>query len=335
MGTVIHAQSNKSLSQSEMQPLRAASVQFQHTAGQKQINLRIIERFIDQAASEGVALITFPEMCITGYWHVRHLTREQIEQLAEPVPSGPSTQFLLEQSRRHGMTIGAGLIEQAADGALYNSYVVAMPDGRVACHRKLHTFISSHMKSGASYTVFDIPQGHRVGVLTCYDNNIIENARINALMGAEILMAPHQTGGCRSRSPRAMGPIDPALWERRLENPDAIEEEFRGPKGRAWLMRWLPARAHDNGMFLLFSNGVGVDDDEVRTGNAMILDPYGEILVETSRAGDEMVIADLDMSILPTSSGRRWLKVRRPELYEALYTQTGQEQETRSVRFEE
>ena len=83
-----------------------------------------------------------------------------------------------------------------------------------------------------------------------------------------------------------MGLIDPALWHNRHENPEAIEAEFRGPKGRAWLMRWLPARAHDNGLFLLFSNGVGFDDGEVRTGNAMILDPYGEILAETWKAAE-------------------------------------------------
>ncbi len=148
-------------------------------------------------------------------------------------------------------------------------------------------------------------------------------------------MAPHQTGGCRSRSPRAMGAIDPALWHRRREDPAAVESEFRGPKGRGWLMRWLPARAHDNGMYLLFSNGVGVDDDEVRTGNAMILDPYGEVLVETCKADDDMVVADLDASLVPTSSGRRWLRARRPELYEPLTRRTGQEQDTRRVRFGE
>ena len=49
-------------------------------------------------------------------------------------------------------------------------------------------------------------------------------------------------------------------------------------------MRWLPSRAHDNGLFLIFSNGVGADDDEVRTGNAMILDPYGRILAESRRS---------------------------------------------------
>lgn len=156
-------------------------------------------------------------------------------------------------------------------------------------------------------------------------------------MGAEVLLAPHQTGGCRSRSPRAMGAIDTELWLRRNESPEAmaaIEAEFRGLKGRGWLMRWLPARAHDNGMFLIFSNGVGVDDDEVRTGNAMILDPYGEILIESTKAYDDMVIADLDGSVLQTSSGRRWLQARRPELYEPLTIPTGKERDTRSVRFD-
>jgi predicted amidohydrolase len=49
--------------------------------------------------------------------------------------------------------------------------------------------------------------------------------------------------------------------------------------------------APDNGLFLIFSNGVGVVDDEIRTGNAMILDPYGRILAETCKAGDDMVVA--------------------------------------------
>jgi predicted amidohydrolase len=53
-------------------------------------------------------------------------------------------------------------------------------------------------------------------------------------------------------------------------------------------MRWLPACAHDNGLFLVYSNGVGVDD-EIRTGvlslrKPMILAPYGRILAETRKA---------------------------------------------------
>jgi N-carbamoylputrescine amidase len=312
---------------------KAGVVQFQHFPGDKERNLSIIRDFAGQASRQKVDLLAFPEMCITGYWHVRNLSRSEIESLAEPVPSGPSVRELLRLSRRYTMTICAGLIERAEDGKLYNSYVAAMADGRTACHRKLHCFISEYMDSGSEYTVFDTPNGTRAGILTCYDNNILENVRITALKGAEVLLAPHQTGGCSTPSPRCMGRIDPELWETREDNPEAIETELRGPKGREWLMHWLPARAHDNGLFLLFSNGVGPDDDEVRTGNSMIIDPYGDILVETWKAQDDMVIADLDPGILDTCTGRRWITTRRPELYGPLSESTGKEKDTRKARF--
>jgi predicted amidohydrolase len=318
-----------------MRDIRVATVQFQHAPGDRSYNLGRLRHFVTEAARSGAEIIAFPEMCITGYWHVRNLSREGVEALAEPVPDGPSSRLLLDLSREHGMSIGAGLVERADDGRLYNSYLVAMPDGRWAVHRKLHVFVSPFLASGDRYTVFDTPHGCRVGVLICYDNNIVENARATALLGAEILLAPHQTGGCNSVSPRGMKPVDPAIWARRDEDPAAVEAELCGPKGRAWLMRWLPSRAHDNGMFLLFSNGIGPDDDEIRTGNAMVLDPYGEVLAETREPGDAMVIADLDASVLPSSSGRRWLRARRPELYEPLVRRTGQEEDTRRVRFGE
>lgn len=316
-----------------MNKIKVAAVQFNHAPGEKTFNFEKIRSFVHKASTANVDLLVFPEMSITGYWHVRKLSRPEIESLAESVPSGPSTQALLALSSKHNMTIGAGLIEKNRDGNLYNTYVVAMPDGRVTHHRKLHCFISEHMASGNSYTVFDIPQGARVGVLICYDNNIGENVRITALKGAEILLAPHQTGGCDSPSPRCMGKIDLHLWKNREKEPESIEAEFRGPKGREWLMHWLPARAHDNGMFLVFSNGVGIDDDEVRTGNAMILDPYGDILAETWRARDDMVIADLHPEVLDMCTGQRWIKTRRPDLYDPLTELTGKEQNTRTVRF--
>ncbi|WP_428939651.1 nitrilase family protein [Fontivita pretiosa] len=317
-----------------MRPLRAATVQFQSVNGDKPANLQKIRSFVEQAAQQRVQLICFPECCITGYWYLRKLDRERFAALAEPVFDGPSSRFLMELSRRHGMTIGAGLIEAGDDGRFYNTFVVAMPDGQFRRHRKLHTFVSEFLSDGNEYTVFDTPHGCRVGVLICYDNNIIENVRITALMGAEVLLAPHQTGGCATSSPHGMKPIDVNLWENRHKDPAAIEAAFRGDSGRGWLLRWLPARAHDNGMFLIFSNGVGRDDDEVRTGNAMILDPYGRIIVETWEAADRMLVADLDPALLERCTGRRWITTRRPELYHPLTVPTGLERPTRVSRFE-
>jgi len=313
--------------------IRAASVQFQHTPGNKASNLETIRKFSEMAAEQKVEILVFPEMCITGYWHVRNLSRAEIEALSESVPDGPSTQAVVELAKKYQMIIGAGLIEQGEDGELYNSYVVAQPDGSVHCHRKIHTFISEHMTSGDRYTVFDTHLGYKVGVLICYDNNIIENVRMTALKGADILLAPHQTGGCHSGSPHGMKRIDTALWENRDQDPAAIEAALKGDNGRGWLMRWLPSRAHDNGLFILFSNGVGIDDDEVRTGNAMILDPYGRILAETWEAADAMVVADLNADLLPTSSGRRWMRGRRPELYQEISEVSGSEISAREARF--
>jgi predicted amidohydrolase len=316
-----------------MQDLRAAAVQFNHAPGDKDANWETVHDFVQQASEQDVDLLSFPEMCLTGYWHLRNSSRSDLEALAEPIPDGPSTQKLVRLAETHEMTIGVGLIEEADDGSLYNAFVVATPNGETHVHRKLHCFLNEEMASGNSYTVFDVPGLGRIGMLTCWDNNLVENVRITALKGAKLLLAPHQTGGCDSRSPEAMGLIDPALWHNRHENPEAIEEAFRGPKGRGWLMRWLPARAHDNGMFLVFSNGVGLDDGEVRTGNAMILDPYGRIIEETWKATDKMVVADLDASLLDMCTGQRWLRGRRPELYEPLTARTGEELDPREARF--
>ena len=321
--------------QEDKRTLRVASVQFESLPGDKEANFHKIETFVEQAASQNVRMIIFPECCITGYWFIRNLSVRELGRMAEPVFDGPSSRRLIELARRSRMTLGAGLVERGARGEFYNTYVVAMSDGSAQRHRKLHAFEHESILNGSDYTVFDLPERFRAGVLICYDCNLIENVRLTALRGAEILIAPHQTGGCRSKNPHLMGLIDRRLWENRRADPEAIEREFRSDKGRGWLMRWLPSRAHDNGLFLIFSNGVGVDDDEIRTGNAMVLDPYGRILAETGKAGDDMVIADLDASLLADSSGRRWIRARRPQLYMPLTVPTRLECDTRTLKFEQ
>jgi len=119
----------------------------------------------------------------------------------------------------------------------------------------------------------------------------------------------------RTERSSVLGKIDLRLWEERESDPEALRREFQSVKGAGWLKRWLPARAHDNGMFVLFSNGVGRDDDEVRTGNAMIIDCFGEVLAESKEICDDLIISDLDTGLLSHATGRNWIKGRRPELY--------------------
>src|SRR6516164_3015904 len=112
-----------------MGAIRCATAQFQHRANDKAYNRAVIERFAEGAARRGAQIVAFPEMCVTGYWHVRNLDRTSIEALAEAVPNGQSVESLARLAKRLGLAVGAGLIEQDEDG-LYNTYVVALPDGQ-------------------------------------------------------------------------------------------------------------------------------------------------------------------------------------------------------------
>ena len=104
-----------------MDLLRAATVQFQHVPGDKRKNLQVVTQFVRKAAAQGVRLITFPECCLSGYWPLRKLSRTELEALAEPVPDGECTKELLRLASEHNITIGAGIVEKAGEGELYNS----------------------------------------------------------------------------------------------------------------------------------------------------------------------------------------------------------------------
>ena len=71
--------------------IRVGSVQFNHAPGDKEVNMGKVRAFVGKAAAGNVELLVFPEMCVTGYWHVRNLDREGVEALAEAVPAGPTT----------------------------------------------------------------------------------------------------------------------------------------------------------------------------------------------------------------------------------------------------
>ncbi len=295
-----------------MREITIAAAQFQTRNGDKEYNLARMEELTARAVEMGAEVVSFHELCITSYSFLQNLERPEIEKLAEEVPSGESTGRLAEMSRRYGVPILAGLLEKDGD-RLFNTYLCVNGDGLIARFRKLHPFISRFLSAGDSYTVFDL-KGWRCGILICYDNNVIENVRATTLSGAEIIFMPHVTGCTPSPMP-GRGWVDMKLWENRKRDPEALRSEFEGPKGRGWLMRWLPARAYDNGIYAIFTNPVGPDDDQLKNGNAMILDPYGEVLAECRSMEDEVTVARCTSDKLILAGGYRYRRARRPELY--------------------
>ncbi len=239
--------------------------------------------------------------------------------LAEIIPGGPSIIKLQEIAAKHDITILAGLFEKEKDDSMYKAYVCVDKTGLIAKHRKLHPFINPHLKPGNSYTVFEI-HGWKCGILICYDNNVIENVRATVLLGADIIFMPHVTMCTPSTRPGA-GFVDPELWYNRENDPTSLRLEFDSMKGREWLMKWLPSRAYDNAIYAVFSNPIGMDDDQLKNGCSMILDPFGDIIAECRSFDDSIVTATISPEKLTQAGGHRYRKARRPELYREILSQ--------------
>ncbi|NTE03137.1 nitrilase [Agrobacterium tumefaciens] len=296
-----------------MDKLKIATAQFENASGDKKYNLAIIESMVQEASAEGAEVIAFHECSVTGYTFARKLDREALLSISELIPDGPSVQYLISLAKRYSITILAGLFEKDERDNLFKAYVCVDEHGLKAKHRKLHPFINSALTPGDSYTVFEI-KGWKCGILICYDNNIIENVRATSLLGAEIIFMPHVTMCTPSPRPGA-GFVDASLWLDRTKNAELLRSEFDGDKGRNWLMKWLPARAYDNGIYVVFSNPIGMDDDQLKNGCAMIINPFGEIISECRDLYNEYVISELDRDTLQNAGGYRYKKARRPELY--------------------
>ncbi|MEP7110773.1 MAG: nitrilase-related carbon-nitrogen hydrolase, partial [Ferruginibacter sp.] len=270
-----------------MENIKISTAQFEHKSGDKAYNLSVIEHLTQRAALEGSDVIAFHECSITGYTFARHLSKEQMLDLAEFIPGGQSISRLTAIASEYDITILAGLFEKDGNNNLYKAYVCVDKSGLVAKHRKLHPFINPFLTPGDQYCIFQL-YGWTCGILVCYDNNIIENVRATTLLGADIIFMPHVTMCTPSTRPGA-GFVDPELWKNRETDPTSLRIEFDGLKGRAWLMKWLPARAYDNGIYAVFSNAIGMDDDQLKNGCSMIIDPFGDIIGECRTLGDDFV----------------------------------------------
>ncbi|MFT5886302.1 MAG: putative amidohydrolase [Arcticibacterium sp.] len=292
--------------------MKVAVAQFQPKDGDKEYNLGVIDKLAAKAKAGGADVISFHEMSVTAYTFTKHLSLKELRDLAEPVPSGGSTKKLIELSTKNDIAILAGFVEREGD-MIYNTYICVHEGRLVAKYRKLHPFISEYMSAGDEYCVFDL-LGWKCGILICYDNNVIENVRATAISGAEIIFAPHVTGCTPSAMP-GRDYVDDKYWQNRVLDPVSLRMEFDGPKGRRWLMRWLPARAYDNGVYYAFTNPIGYDGEHLKNGNSMIIDPYGEVVSEIKSFEDEITMAQISKDKIPLSGGFRYKNARRPALY--------------------
>ena len=264
--------------------IRIAAVVCRCPVGQVKHNLERTRYWMRRAGKEGAALVCFPEMNLTGYTH-----RREIVSNAVSLPS-PVIDTLVRQARDQKIALMVGFAEKSASGKLYASHMVITPQGRTGIYRKLHLAPpeADRFSPGESVPVYDW-SGIRFGIQLCYDAHFPELSTRMAEAGADVIFIPHA-------SPRGQA----------------------ADKHQSW-MRHLPARAFDNGVFVVACNQSG--DNEMGLafpGNAVVFSPSGEILETRLSGRSGMLVTDLTAEQLHRVRGHRmryFLPHRRPELY--------------------
>jgi N-carbamoylputrescine amidase len=267
-----------------MQTVRIAAVIFQAPRNQVRENIDRMEGWVAAAAGEGAGIVCFPEMNITGYG-----VDAGIRESAGPLP-GAIADDLCMLAKRHQVVILAGAAEKDEAGGIFASHLVARPERWEGVYRKLH--IAPPEKDtfdpGTHIPVFEAG-GIRFGIQLCYDAHFPELSTRMALDGVDVIFMPHA-------SPRGT----PA------------------EKLNSW-MRHLPARAFDNGVFVVACNQTGANGAGLTfPGAALAIGPDGRVIASDSSGREGLLVATLDAGLL--SAVRRhpmryFLPQRRPHLY--------------------
>jgi predicted amidohydrolase len=168
-------------------------VNFRSIWGDKAANLEKIKRFIVEGALQGVDILVFPELCLSGY--EADEKRVLHSELAETIP-GPSVDVICELAAEHNMYVTFGMPERDSEdkSVCYIACPFIGPEGLIGTYRKLHLgrppmFTESEcFKGGDAVPVFETRFGP-VGVLICVDFwNFPELARILMLKGARLIL---------------------------------------------------------------------------------------------------------------------------------------------------
>jgi predicted amidohydrolase len=214
-----------------------------------------LERLHRAAAEAEADLLLCPELFLSGY-----TTAAEARRHAEPA-DGPFAAGVARIAQATGTAIVYGYPE-AADGALYNAAQCIDAGGKsLANHRKLVLppgFESEVFATGKALTLFEL-NGIRFGLLICYDVEFPEAARATARAGAQAILAPTALA---------------AQWT-------AVAEQV------------VPARAFENGVYLLYANHAGAEGDVRYLGASCVVGPDGSV---HARAGEteEVIAAGLD-----------------------------------------
>lgn len=187
-------------------PVNVACIQMDIRLKDKDYNLARASRLVARACQKGAELIVLPELFSTGYFFD---SRQDVYAYGEPVPGGRTASALIEMAQRHSIYLAASMIElDQCD--LYNTAILAGPDGFIGKYRKLHLCgdeIFWFEPGNLGLPVFHTPIG-KISMLICLDGFYPETYRICALQKADIICIPTNWSEVSLPEPyKTMGPV--------------------------------------------------------------------------------------------------------------------------------
>ncbi len=165
--------------------MRLGVLQFTPEFGKKLTNLGMIDNLLKGVDAD---LVVLPELAITGYLF---LSKDEVIELSEPVPDGPSVKRLQKIAERDNVYLVVGFLERDGE-RFYNSSLLIHPDGMINVYRKVHLFYEEKLffePGNLGFPVFDL-KDVKVGMMVCFDWIYPEAARSLALKGAQIIAHP-------------------------------------------------------------------------------------------------------------------------------------------------
>jgi predicted amidohydrolase len=260
------------------QPLRIALLQMDIAFGEPDLNRAKAADLIAEAAANGADLVVLPEMWNTGY------SLENIQEIADR--DGQETIALMsELAKEFNLNIHAGSVASLVDGKVYNStYVFNRAGEIIGRYSKIHLFRlmdeEKYLEAGQQVGLFEL-EGVQVGSMICYDLRFPELTRTMSLNGAQIVFLP---------------------------------AEWPHPRLNHWRHLQI-ARAIENQMFVISANRVGTAGETAFFGHSMVVDPWGEVLVEGDES-EQILYASVDLGVVPEIRSRIPIfEDRRPDLY--------------------
>lgn len=265
--------------------LKIAGIQM-HCYPDKKRNLEKAKHLALIAAEQGAKIICFQELFHT-HWFPMDINPINF-QLAENIP-GPTTETFCNLALKNEVVIILPMFEKDDRGVYYNSAAVIDADGQLlGKYRKIHVPQIPLWEEKAYFQPGDLgfpvfPTRYaRVGIQICWDNFFPEGARILALKGAQIILAPTAAALASQKK-----------WE-----------------------KVICANAAMNGLFIFRVNRVGKEAKQHFYGNSFCADPEGELVDLPSGRQQGLVIVNLDLQEIERTR-RVWtfFRDRRPEIY--------------------